>query len=74
MQSRAADQAGQFAVFGRMADKSRRFVDDQQFIVFKNDVKKFFQARKIATESQRRRENCGIMSMTEADGGDSAGF
>jgi len=51
-----------------MADESRRFVDNQQFTVLKNDVKKFFQARKIATESQSRRENCGIMSSTEADG------
>jgi hypothetical protein len=42
MQSRAANQAGHLAVFRRMADESGRFVDDEQFIVFKNNVEKFF--------------------------------
>jgi hypothetical protein len=42
MQPRAADQAGQISILGRVADESRRFVDDQQFIVFVDDVKKFF--------------------------------
>jgi hypothetical protein len=42
MQPRAADQAGSLAVLGRMADESGRFVDDQQFVVLVDDVKKFF--------------------------------
>jgi hypothetical protein len=47
MQPRAADQTGSFAVFGRMADESRRFVDDQQFTVFKNDVEQIFHFHRL---------------------------
>lgn len=46
MQPRAPDQAGHLAVLGRMTDESGGLVDDQQVVVFKNDFKKFFQARK----------------------------
>jgi hypothetical protein len=42
MQTRAPDQTGHLAVFRWMTDESGRLVDDQQFRVFKNDVKKFF--------------------------------
>ena len=42
MQSRATNEAGHFPIFGRMTDESGGFVDDQQFVVFKNDFKKFF--------------------------------
>jgi hypothetical protein len=45
MQPRAANQTGKLAVFRRMANQSRRFVDDHQIVVLKNDFKKFFQAR-----------------------------
>jgi hypothetical protein len=33
-----ADEAGQLAVLGGMADEAGRLVDDQQVVVFKNDV------------------------------------
>jgi len=42
MQARAADQTGHLAVLGRMTDKSGGFVDDEQSVIFKNDLKKFF--------------------------------
>ena len=42
MQANAADQAGHFAVLGRMADEAGGFVDDQQFVVFVDDVEQFF--------------------------------
>jgi hypothetical protein len=42
MQPRATDEAGPFAVFCRVTDETGWFVDDQQFVVLKNDFKKFF--------------------------------
>ncbi len=42
MQPRTADEAGHFAVLGRMADEAGGFVDDQQIVVLKNDVEQFF--------------------------------
>ena len=42
MQPRAADEAGQLAVLGRMTDEAGRLVDHQQIVIFKNDVEKFF--------------------------------
>ena len=42
MQARATDEAGHLAVLGRMTDEAGGLVDDEQFIVFKNDFKKFF--------------------------------
>ena len=43
MQPDAADQAGIFVAFGRMTDKVRRFVDDQQVNVLVDDVEKLVQ-------------------------------
>ena len=47
MQPRAADEAGQPTVLGRMADEAGGLVDDQQFIVFKNEVEQFFHFRNL---------------------------
>src|SRR5450432_1322645 len=47
IKARAADQAGHFAVLGRMADEAGGFVDDQQIVVFKNDVEQFFHFRRL---------------------------
>jgi hypothetical protein len=43
MPPHAADEAGIFVGLGWMADESGRFVDDQQFVVFVDDGKQFFQ-------------------------------
>ncbi len=38
MNPRAADEAGIFIAFRRMADEAGGFVDDQQIVVFVDDV------------------------------------
>lgn len=42
MQSRAANEAGHFAVLGRMADEAGGFVDDQQIVVLVDDGEQLF--------------------------------
>ena len=42
IQSHPPDEAGHLAVLGRMADQAGGFIDDQQFVVFVNDVEQFF--------------------------------
>jgi hypothetical protein len=49
MQPRAADEAGSLAVLGRMADEAGGFVDDEQIVVFKYDVKQFFHFRHLSS-------------------------
>ena len=49
MQPRTTDKAGHFAVLGRMADEAGGFIDDQQFVVFKNDVEQFFHFRHLSS-------------------------
>jgi hypothetical protein len=49
MQSRPANQAGQLAVLGRMTDEAGGLVDDQQFIVFVDDVEQFFHFRNLSS-------------------------
>ncbi len=49
MEAGAADKAGKFIALGRMADKARWFVDDQQAGVFVEDGEQFFQRGKILT-------------------------
>ena len=47
MQPRAANQTGQLAVLGRMADEAGGLVDDQQFAVLVDDVEQFFHFRNL---------------------------
>jgi hypothetical protein len=56
MQSRATDETGHLAIFCRMAYQSRRFIDDEQIRILKNNFKQFFQSQKFATETLGRRE------------------
>jgi hypothetical protein len=46
---RAANEAGHFAILGRMADQSGRFVNDQQVVVFVDDVEQFFHFRRLSS-------------------------
>ena len=43
MEADATNQAGIDIAFGRMANQARWFIDNQQFVVFVNDVEEFFQ-------------------------------
>src|SRR5450755_1560917 len=49
MQPRTANQAGHFAVLGRMADEAGGLVDDQQLVVLKNDVEQLFHFRHLSS-------------------------
>lgn len=46
---RAANEAGHFAILGRMADQSGRFVNNQQVVVFVDDVEQFFHFRRLSS-------------------------
>ncbi len=49
MQPHPADEAGQLAVLGRMTDEAGGFVDDQQLVVFVDDVEQFFHFRNLSS-------------------------
>jgi hypothetical protein len=44
---RAANEAGHFAILGRMTDEAGGFVNDQQIVIFKNDVEQVFHFRRL---------------------------
>ena len=50
MQTHAANEAGHFAVLGRMADEAGGFVEDQQIVVFKNDIEQFFHFHRLSSD------------------------
>ena len=68
VQAGAADEAGVFIAFRRMANEVGGFVNEQQIRVFVNDFKKFFQARRICHARARKRSfNCGGGGETRLD-------
>jgi hypothetical protein len=58
MQPGAANQAGHLIAFGRMADQSGWFVDDQQVGVFVNDIE---HAEILSKDSAGRKKAEGRM-------------
>lgn len=49
MTASAADEAGHLPVLGRMADEAGGFIDDQQLVVFVDDVEQFFHFRNLSS-------------------------